>query len=961
MNMGMEPHNQPKKELAKSNPISNHPSGTGEDTGFQSMDIPLYTVDGSGIADQSNPALFSIANSSQSGEISFDASAFFEDQPDQLGNIRRKSLAERVLTALTEDPNLKNSIQNITPLSNGGMGLIYQGCHKILGDVVIKVPDPGLAMTPAFQVRFLQEAQRLFGLHHQNVVKVTDAGITERVKLPYYVMELIKAPPFLSEGHFGNYIDFIRAGENRIDWGSGEGRKGIEYVVAVCGAVQELHRCGIIHRDLKPANVMLHSENGRITPKVIDLGVGKSIEEATVTFSESGANSVIEPTEDGALKLTKIGRAVGTPAYMAPEQQRGEATVSSDVYGLGGILCTLLTGKTTIEFKADSHIQYELPKDLRAILNQSLADDPKLRYATPLELQTDLEAWLKKGEVQAYITTMGPGSLIRYRSQRKVEALVSAVKTHPVASGVLLLTILAVGSAAKLRNDGIEAERQKVAQVEKEERELNKLLGDAQIRLGLMGETGGQTQSSGNIPTSSELINSLSKYQDSPKAQQVIQELQEREVELELLQSLRSVVIEGQKKRFNSFQIGEIVPLDVKAFQDMYKVYLGNEFTDTAVEKFAQFINGSKYTAQQRMEIIEAVVLSVMVETTYQLHNLPSSFGSTPEQQRDECLVRINLVQSLLEKVGISQIGEPHRMICYHKVVLERKFGNNKESHEHRLAENGALTHPLYEVTVFLRLFNNILAGNDTLHFTQSINQISSLKRGQLSFGITAIELAIQNVNSETDLLRRNQYKSDLLNAFDRISDYMEDNPYFCAQFGRAALSLGKDEQQVPGPKRSSLNGRIFAAEFLTRAVEMLKAMGENCPPELVRDAGEALILSRERMREGVQLLNSVIDECADRDNTYLTIQVAKAQMGEQLDEDFCRELLANSRLREVRPIDVCFVFARMIGQGSELEMSCRIAIDSQLSKLTEFSPSDIEDVWSRLRSLMVKEKATIN
>jgi serine/threonine protein kinase len=261
---------------------------------------------------------------------------------------------------------------------------------------------------------------------------------------------------------------------------------------------------------------MLHSENRRITPKVIDLGVGKSIEEATVTANESATDSVTAASKDGVLQLTKFGRAVGTPAYMAPEQQRGEATVSSDVYGLGGILCTLLTGKTTIDYKADSHIQDDLPKDLRAILDKCLAEDPKLRYATPLELQADLQAWLRKGEVQAYIATMGPGSLIRYRSQRKVEALVRAVKTHPYVSGSILVAALGGSFVAKNHYERVEAQRVADVQAEKDRTELANILFNAKVRLSLMQDEEIQIDNSNNVPSSIDLLTSLSRFKSSP-------------------------------------------------------------------------------------------------------------------------------------------------------------------------------------------------------------------------------------------------------------------------------------------------------------------------------------------------------------------------------------------------------------------------------------------------------------
>ncbi|MBX3133572.1 MAG: serine/threonine protein kinase [Gemmatimonadaceae bacterium] len=205
-------------------------------------------------------------------------------------------------------------------LGEGGMGVVYEADETgpVKRRVALKVIRAGFA-TREVIARFDAERQALAMMDHAGIAKVLHAGETEQ-GLPYVVMELVRGLPLTT------YCDAHRLPLNaRID-----------LFIQVCLAVQHAHQKGVIHRDLKPSNILVVEEDGQPRPKIIDFGIAKAV-----------GRRLTENT-----LITHAGVALGTAAYMSPEQAEGaglDVDTRSDIYALGVILFELLVGKLPME------------------------------------------------------------------------------------------------------------------------------------------------------------------------------------------------------------------------------------------------------------------------------------------------------------------------------------------------------------------------------------------------------------------------------------------------------------------------------------------------------------------------------------------------------------------------------------------------------------------------------------
>ena len=292
-------------------------------------------------------------------------------------------------------------------LGRGGMGAVFRALH--LGTdrtVALKVIVPDFADRPDFLARFEREARACGRLRHPNIVDVTDFGYAEvdGRRIAYLVMEYLDGC---------SLAEVVREGAQLpVAW--------VADVLEQAGsALEEAHRAGILHRDLKPDNVWLEpNRRGGYTVKVLDFGLAKlgglDHEEAapaaraiqpvpaageTPWDSEGGDEETrVRPTGTPSRAATEqdtaLGTIVGTPAYMSPEQCRGEAlTPRSDVYSLGVIAYRLLSGRlpfrgNTAELlaaqlaEAPLHVRAlrpGLPREAAEIVMRALAKVPDER------------------------------------------------------------------------------------------------------------------------------------------------------------------------------------------------------------------------------------------------------------------------------------------------------------------------------------------------------------------------------------------------------------------------------------------------------------------------------------------------------------------------------------------------------------------------------------------------------
>ena len=202
-------------------------------------------------------------------------------------------------------------------IGEGGMGVVFmaQQSEPVKRKVALKVIKIGMD-TRRVVARFESERQAMAMMDHPCITKIFDAGATEFGR-PYFVMELVNGSSITS------YCD-----QHRLNV-----RQRLEIFVQVCNACEHAHQKGIIHRDIKPNNILVTNHDGRPTPKIIDFGIAKAIN---------------DPLTDKTL-FTNYGEMIGTPLYMSPEQSelsQPDIDTRTDIYSLGVLLYELLTGTT---------------------------------------------------------------------------------------------------------------------------------------------------------------------------------------------------------------------------------------------------------------------------------------------------------------------------------------------------------------------------------------------------------------------------------------------------------------------------------------------------------------------------------------------------------------------------------------------------------------------------------------
>ncbi len=278
----------------------------------------------------------------------------------------------------------------ISKIAEGGMGAVYKAKHVTSGEIVaIKIIPPETAKNPVLLKRFEQEFRAASLFDHPNIVRAIEYCGT--ATSPFLVME---------------FVDGESLGQKVERYGAMDEAEAVRIIGQVCDGLHRAHKQGLVHRDVKPDNILLTRDG---VAKLTDMGLVKDVE--------------------GELNLTKTGRGLGTPHFMAPEQFRNakNADVRCDIYSLGATLYMMLTAivpfaktspldcwlkKTKNDFDAPNRLNPRVSERVNRAILRSMSADPQRRPASCREFIEDLtgQPWTARadGPAPANVATPAP-------------------------------------------------------------------------------------------------------------------------------------------------------------------------------------------------------------------------------------------------------------------------------------------------------------------------------------------------------------------------------------------------------------------------------------------------------------------------------------------------------------------------------------------------------------------------
>ena len=356
-------------------------------------------------------------------------------------------------------------------LGRGGMGAVYLARQLSLDrSVALKVMSKRWTNDPVFVARFTREAYAAAQLSHPNIVQIHDIGEVDGAR--FFSMEYVA----------GQSLSDLLKRNGKLD-----PETAVGYILQAARGLKHAHDRGMIHRDVKPDNLLL-DVNGLV--KVADLGLVKTpsstrADDTLAGGPKTGLDSI--PAD-----MTGVRIALGTPAYMSPEQCRDAATVDhrADVYSLGCTLYVLVTGRppfdgtTAVELMTKhayeplvppEQIVARVPRELSAVIQRMMAKNPDDRFQTMADVVRTLEAWLgvhhagtfcpredQIARLEAFVQeyNAAPAALLRSRVLKGVSllgvvAIVLLLFTGKAGWALGVLGMMAQGTFAYFVLDGL--------------------------------------------------------------------------------------------------------------------------------------------------------------------------------------------------------------------------------------------------------------------------------------------------------------------------------------------------------------------------------------------------------------------------------------------------------------------------------------------------------------------------
>ena len=316
---------------------------------------------------------------------SFFMAVAFHNQNPRAARLPEQS--HRIASAMALAPGTRLGPYEVgAKIGAGGMGEVYRATDMNLGrDVAIKVLPSSFANDPDRLSRFAREARLLAALNHPNIATIH--GLEEAGGVRALVMELVEGPTLAEKLAQGSRRP-VKAGLPLAD--------ALNIAAQIAEALEAAHDKGIVHRDLKPANLKV-SDDGHV--KVLDFGLAKA-------FSSDATGSDLAHLPTITASDLQAGAIVGTPAYMSPEQARGQAVDKrADIWAFGCVLFEMVTGRMAFSGETTSDtfaailerqpdwgaLPAATPPKVRHLLARCLEKDPKRRWRDIGDVRIELE------------------------------------------------------------------------------------------------------------------------------------------------------------------------------------------------------------------------------------------------------------------------------------------------------------------------------------------------------------------------------------------------------------------------------------------------------------------------------------------------------------------------------------------------------------------------------------------